>query len=487
MDLIEQAVFTSAETDRSAGYQVVATSPGVGDTEALELSLWGPSHDALLESSPSAASCNFHPLSSGNYCVSRTTAAGREYSGRGGLRVYTQCLIVSPQTLARFANNPFALTKAALAAGALRLYDEVPKQLETLRLSGRAAPVDSALLARLCSNPGPDWLATLVQAALASPGVAVVGGASAEHLIAGLINCLPPECRTEFSFSTGLKVSSRRPYRVVALSGNSDERHRAERLYDLAVLDFTHAPSTKFAPLDSWARFIQRVLKSGRTSLLSAHLSNRQQEFAPEDLHALGLQLLEELDATSMEDNSRTDSWWGQLPNNDPADGGPGVSKNDAPEGRIPSNEVPAGTECPSTSRKPPADVPVFSPDVGRADDAHHRFQADSRARSANKCTATAPSKHLDPDCPEVLAKLENLDDLVFEAIAGRFTAIEELKLAWPKVRDELGQQLLAESREQYLRYALSVWKECVESDSIHDPTKAIQALDVLSLLFDGV
>ena len=333
----------------------------------------------------------------------------------------------------------------------------------------------------------PDWLATLVQAALASPGVAVVGGASAEHLIAGLINCLPPECRTEFSFSTGLKVSSRRPYRVVALSGNSDERHRAERLYDLAVLDFSHAPSTRFAPLDSWARFIQRVLKSGRTSLLSAHLSNRQQEFAPEDLHALGLQLLEELDATSMEDNSRTDSWWGQLPNNDPADGGPGVSKNDAPEGRIPSNEVPAGTECPSTSRKPPADVPVFSPDVGRADDAHHRFQADSRARSANKCTATAPSKHLDPDCPEVLAKLENLDDLVFEAIAGRFTAIEELKLAWPKVRDELGQQLLAESREQYLRYALSVWKECVESDSIHDPTKAIQALDVLSLLFDGV
>jgi hypothetical protein len=29
MDLIEQAVFTSAETDRAAGYQVVATSPGV--------------------------------------------------------------------------------------------------------------------------------------------------------------------------------------------------------------------------------------------------------------------------------------------------------------------------------------------------------------------------------------------------------------------------------------------------------------------------
>ena len=51
-----------------------------------------------------------------------------------------------------------------------------------------------------------------------------------------------------------------------------------------------------------------------------------------------------------------------------------------------------------------------------------------------------------------------------------------------------LGEDLLIESREQYLRYALSVWEECVDAGSIRNPTRAIQALDVLCLLFgDGM
>ena len=37
MALIEQAVFTSAETERSAGYQVVATSPGVSEADLVEV------------------------------------------------------------------------------------------------------------------------------------------------------------------------------------------------------------------------------------------------------------------------------------------------------------------------------------------------------------------------------------------------------------------------------------------------------------------
>src|SRR3990172_2377840 len=154
MELIEQAVFTSAETDQSAGYQVVATSAGVSEADAKELAVWGPSHDALLESTPNAVSYNFHPLPSGSYCVSRTTPAGWEYSGRGGARVYSQCLVVSTKTLARFANNPFALLRAALAAGLLELHDEGPKRLGPLRLAGRAAAGDSSLLGPPCARPG---------------------------------------------------------------------------------------------------------------------------------------------------------------------------------------------------------------------------------------------------------------------------------------------------------------------------------------------
>ena len=62
MALIEQAVFTSAETDRSAGYQIVAASPGLGEADLRELAAWGPSHGSLVDPSPDGVSFNFHPL-----------------------------------------------------------------------------------------------------------------------------------------------------------------------------------------------------------------------------------------------------------------------------------------------------------------------------------------------------------------------------------------------------------------------------------------
>ena len=48
-----------------------------------------------------------------------------------------------------------------------------------------------------------------------------------------------------------------------------------------------------------------------------------------------------------------------------------------------------------------------------------------------------------------------------------------------------LGPQLVAESREQYLRYALSIWETCVDAQGVHDARRSLQALDVLCVLFD--
>ena len=435
MHLIEQAIFTSAETDRSAGYQVVAASPGVSGEDARALAVWGPSHDAMLDSTPGALSYNFHPLPSGAYCVSRTTPAGWEYSGRGA-RVYTQCLIVPPEVLKRFANNPFALMRAAAASGSLIVYDELPSRLQPLRLSGGTPPVDSALLSRLATSPGADWMAAIVQAALDSVGIAVVGKPAAEQVIAGLINCLPPECRTEFSFSTGLKFSSRRRFRVVALPDDMEEQRRIERLYNVTVLDLCADPPDEFARGDTWARFVHRVLKSGRTSLLATQLSNRRMEIAPEDLSALGLQFLEELDGLL------------EGPNGPPL-------------------------ECDPPGQKQ------------RAHEAHRRFEQETRAPAVTECKPTAASKLIAPSDPRLLPALEKLDNLVYEAIAGQTESIGHLKSLWPRLRHELGDEMLARSREQYLRYALAIWEKCAEPDGLRHPERAIQSLDVLCVLFD--
>jgi GTPase-associated protein 1 len=477
---IEQAVFTSAQTDRSAGYQIVAASPGVCEADVRELTVWGPSHDAMIRSATGATSVNFHPLPSGAYCVSRTTPAGSEYSGRRGARIYTQCLVVSPEVLGRFANNPFALLKAVSAGGSLRVYDTVPRRLDPLRLVGRATVVDESLLGQLRRDPGPRWMASLVQAALNSPAVAVAGDFPAEQIIAGLINCMPPECRTEFSFSTGLKLSSRRPFRVVALPAETDEQRRASRLYDLSVLNLADELPSEFTPTESWARLVERVLESSQVSFLGRHLSDHRDDCSLEDLPALGLQLLEELDTSLLaRDPSRTES----KPDETSAFAFGQPRRTNA------SGEIGKTQPKTITPRRGPggSDDPNGKNEYRRGHEPHSQFQGNTPP-STPKCQLDAPSKAICPDSPEVMEKLERLDDLVYEAMSGSSEALDKLKSFWLRLRAELGVEMVVESREQYLRYALAIWEKgagLAHPNHDRQPARAIQALDVLCVIFD--
>ena len=470
-DWIEQAVFTSAETDRSAGYQVVATSPGVREIDARELAVWGPSHDALLETAPGAVSFNFHPLPSGAYCVSRTTPAGWEYSGRGGLRVYTQCLVVPPAVLARFANNPFALLRAALGRAALRMYDKVPARLEPIQLPGRAAMVDATLLARLSVSPGVDWLAALVQSVLRSAGVALVGGPPAEHLVAGILNCLPAPCRTEISFSTGLKFSSQRPFHVVALSTDARQQQRIERQYNVSVLRLDQPPPESLSPADPWPRLIHRVLSSGCVAFLAEQLSAHREPLTPPELSALGGRLLEHFETTA------ADSGPAEVP------GGrtrrPGLVRPGPREPHAGADNWEHSPEAPASG------VPPARDGIQQAHAAHRRFGSAESPAGVSGPRPPGPSKSLSCTNAQMLEKLERLDDLVYAAISGSEAALEEFRTAWPRLRAELDEDLLAESREQYLRYALKIWEQCVRPDGLREPSQAVPSLDVLCLLFD--
>lgn len=447
--MIEQAVFTSAETDQLAGYQVVATSPGVCEADRRELAVWGPSHGSLIDSGPEAVSFNFHPLPSGAYCISRSTVAGEEYSGRGH-EVYTQCLIVPADELARFANNPFAVLRAALASGLLEVLRHVPQQLEPMQLLGYWPAVDAMLVARLCNRPGIQWLATLVQAVLSCPCVALAATGQPERIIAGLLNCFPPECRGQFSFSTGLRYSPRRPFRIVTLADDKSQWREAQRRYGAAVLDLSHAPPAEYAPIDGWARLIEHVLKSGQISFLATQFSKRRFELTSGDLPALGLQLLEEFD-----------------------------------EGLLPAKRP---DEKQAAAKPPEPAVPSDWLDgLQRAHAAHRRFRGSATLAAPTAKEAAAPAGQLSADSPEVLERLEQLDDVVFEAVDGDARALRQLRQVWPMLRDELGDSLLDESREQYLRHALSIWQGSAEPSGIRDPARAVCALEVLCILFDEV
>jgi hypothetical protein len=435
MTLVEQAIFTSLETDREAGYQVVASSPGVCEADARELAVWGPSRDSLLDMGPDAESFSFHPLPSGAHCISRSTPAGWEHGG--GRRVHTHCLIVPPAVLARFGNNPFALVRVVSEQCLWLGPDGFSRRLESESLPGGAAAVDQMLLNQLAADPGAKDVAALVQAARDAVCLALAGTPSPLPLIAGLFSCLPPECRPEFSFCTGLKFSPRRPFRIVALSGDPAERLWVANYPNVTVLELGRDAARGSMPVDGWSRLIERTLVTDHIPFLAAQISKRRFDLTLDDLPALGLQLLESLDSS----------------------------------------------ECCNDGRVTEATTWHPTMASGRAHAAHQQFTKSIKTAMATP-SVEVPSAQVGHQTPEVLEKLEHLDDLVYEAISGQTNSLEQLRRAWPTILGELGEDLLAESREQYLRYALSIWEESANGDAIRNPARAIQALDVLCLLF---
>lgn len=474
MTPIEQAIYTSAITDRGPGYQIVARSPGLHDEDARELAIWCPSHDSFLDLGQEAVSYNFHPLPSGAYCVSRTVPAGWEYSGRGGVRVYTHCLIVPPEVLLKFSNNPFALLKAALAGGMLEICDPLPTRLEPFPLVGGATAVDQNLLTELASQPGPQAMGALVQAARDAICLAVSGLAAPEKLVAGLFNCLPLTHRTEFSFATGLKFSPRRPFRLIALPSDPAEQRWLEHHNNVTVLDLSGRTPLPSQPLDGWSRFIERLLSTGRTAFFSTQLSKRRFDLTPEDLPVLGLQLLEDLDATALQNQCVEQKCSQDIV----------VPENSTSEPEI--HEFPRIASTGSDLADADKIAALKAAFIQHAHAAHRQFTKTKGEAAVTEETNAGHPSAVDVESPAILEKLELLDDLVYESIGGNAQAMKQLETVWPALKKELDETLLMESREQYLRYALSIWEDFNEKDGHREPIRAVQALDVLCLLFEG-
>jgi hypothetical protein len=455
-----------------------------------ELRVWGPSHDSLVSTEDDAVSVNFHPLPSGAHCVSKTTPAGREYSGRRGRLVYTQCLVVPPEALLRFANNPFALLKAAFAQGSLCVHGQVPQSLAPFRLGGKAAAVDLALLGQLTDDPGPRCLGALVEYTLSSNSIVIVADRGRDRLIAGLINALPVECRTAVSFSTGLKPSPRRPFRLLGLADPSNDKSHLQRHPETFIFDLTAGFRGQSLDEGSWGSLVSRMLETGRLAYFSAQLGHARPGLQPHDLPKLAGEL------------------WARMPPacgmGDPAAGA--LSKFDArrqkqkPSSARPVSQperVAAGAA--SNRDVPPNDgandesAAETRADQRRADAPHPRLWR-SATETASPSTASsvtldaddAPSEALSWQCPEVVEKLELLDDLVFEAIAGKPSALVQLKTLWPSVLAEIPPSLLEESRSHYIRHALRVWQDCVEGSQIRNPALAVTTMEVVCLLFDA-
>lgn len=234
---LEQAIFTSVKRTRLDGYQLAAASRGIEPALAKELTLWGPAHDSLWDTRHDSRSINFHPLTSGDYCLSCTRLAGAEYSGRGGGRVYTQMFVLSREVFSRFANDPFLVLRALAASGRLIVHDLVPETLPSVPLLGRCDQPEATLLSQILDEVGSSIFDELAGAVATAPTVAVLTNGHVERLFQAVLHSLTPAERLTISFTTGLKDSPRRPFKLFVLPNDPSHVRQSQRLNGARVID----------------------------------------------------------------------------------------------------------------------------------------------------------------------------------------------------------------------------------------------------------
>ncbi|MBA2115672.1 GAP1-N2 domain-containing protein [Bremerella alba] len=256
---VEQAIFTSARTSSKDGYQLVAWSPGIGSDDARQLAVWGPAHDSMIVEDPTDVSLNFHPLGDHKYCISRTVLGAAEYSGRGGRQVYTHCFVLDAASFTKFQNDPFRVLSAALAIHDLRPGAKLPSDLPSLKMLPSGPPVDAGLIRFFDSPVQQQSLVAWTHHALMSKKLMFTGGYN-DRFLTVFFNLLPVSIRPEFSFSTRLRYSPRRNFRLIGLANDMEEQKRAARQEGCSVFQFDSPARTPEASRHPWATWVQVAL-----------------------------------------------------------------------------------------------------------------------------------------------------------------------------------------------------------------------------------
>ncbi len=264
---VEQAVFTSVRGRLASGYQLAATSPGIHPELARELSHWGPAHDSLEDPSPSAQSLNFHPLDEQHWCLSQTLATGAEYSGRRGLRIVTQMFVLGSEAFGSFDFHPIRALQAIQANYACNVSADLDETLRSRRIrvpTRFAKDVDPCLVDRLerfreaLRNPKP---------------IAVQSHDPARTLLKRLFDCLAPEDRQRLSFTTGLRHSLRRPFKLYFLPADVRQQKSVLEQTGAAKLEVDFLEASRVSGRDSADR---ELVTSGLSLTATAAVTRRR-------------------------------------------------------------------------------------------------------------------------------------------------------------------------------------------------------------------
>jgi hypothetical protein len=245
---LEQAIFASSDRGSIKGYQLVARSAGVDRGTAQSLCRWSPTQ--MPCESEQSWTINYFPVDEHTVAISRTVLGGPEYSSRGGVHVVTLILLMNNDHFHAYSCHPILVAKTALAIGFLRLplnldHEQLPpvtlpSQPLVLSPCPKVAEVDSRGQHR-SSEPEEAILDELADLIRQTQRVALIGLRDPIATMDRLIPKLPLDVRREFSFTTGLAPTVRRPFQAHCLPRIDVARQRALEAQSIQRFDASRA------------------------------------------------------------------------------------------------------------------------------------------------------------------------------------------------------------------------------------------------------
>ena len=245
-----------------------------------------PSHDSLEDGSEAGSGMACFALGSGRFAVLRAVPDGPEPSGRGGLRVRSDLVLLEPSQLTLLANHPPRIA-AGLPVSAL---DEQAvgraQRLSTISLRADpcgievAAPGRGALVAALCR---------LVMAP--EPVVAVLGCPGVNAFCLAL-DALPATLRPVFGSSVGFRFAAARDRGLTLLEHDDPSARRVTAGSGMRWVDLsTGDPEKGLAGEAStaWLGAVASVVDAGRESVLASWTAGPLAPARPVDLEACAL------------------------------------------------------------------------------------------------------------------------------------------------------------------------------------------------------
>ncbi len=241
---VEQAIFASSDRGSMKGYQLVAKSPGVDRSISQALCRWAPTQ--IPSDAPDQWMINYFPINDETVAVTRTVLGGPEYSSRGGFQVVTLILLLRNDQFQAYSCNPILVAKTALAVGLLRLpltidCDQLP--VVNLPRQPLVLPPDSstehsdAVGRSIAYQPETlDKIADMIQHA---QRVALIGISDPIAIVERVISKLSLDVRREFSFTTGLSPTVRRPFQAHFLAKADLARQRTLDAQNITRVELT--------------------------------------------------------------------------------------------------------------------------------------------------------------------------------------------------------------------------------------------------------